>query len=41
MNWKVYLIILSNLKNKVDKSDINKLKPVPVELNKLNNVVKN
>ena len=29
------------LKNKVDKLDINKLVPVPVDLSKLSNVVKN
>ena len=32
---------LSNLKIKVDKLDINKLVPVPVDLSKLTNVVKN
>ena len=32
---------LSNLKSKVDKSDIGKLAPVPVDLGKLSNVVKN
>ena len=32
---------LSNLKSRVDKSDINKLPPVPVDLSKLTNVVKN
>ena len=32
---------LSNLKSKVDKLDIDKLAPVPVDLSKLSNVVKN
>ena len=32
---------LSNLKSKVDKLDIDKLVPVPVDLSKLSNVVKN
>ena len=32
---------LANLKTEVDKSDINKLATVPVDLNKLSNVVKN
>ena len=32
---------LSNLKSEVDKLDIVKLAPVPVDLNKLSNVVKN
>ena len=32
---------LTNLKNKVDKLDIDKLKPVPTVLSKLSNVVKN
>ena len=32
---------LSNLKSKVDKLDVDKLVPVPVDLNKLSNVVKN
>ena len=31
----------SNLKNKVDKLDIDKLKPFPVDLSKLSNVAKN
>ena len=33
INW-------ANLKTKVDKSDINKLAPVPTDLSKLSNVVK-
>ena len=32
---------LSNLKTEVDKLDIGKLVPVPVDLSKLNNIVKN
>ena len=32
---------LSNLKSKVDKSDVDKLVPVPVDLSKLSDVVKN
>ena len=32
---------LANLKTKVDKLDINKLAPVPVDLSKLSDVVKN
>ena len=32
---------LANLKTEVDKSDIDKLVPVPVDLSKLSNVVKN
>ena len=34
-------INLSNVKNKVDKLDVNKLVPVPVDLSKLTDVVKN
>ena len=32
---------LANLKSEVDKLDIDKLKPVPADLSKLSNVVKN
>ena len=32
---------LNNLKNKVDKLDVDTLVPVPVDLSKLNDVVKN
>ena len=32
---------VANLKNKVDKLDINKLAPVPVDLSKLSDLVKN
>ena len=34
-------INLENLKTKVDKLDIDKLAPVPTDLSKLSNVVKN
>ena len=34
-------INLANLKTKVDKLDIDKLAPVPTDLSKLSNVVKN
>ena len=34
-------INLSNLKNKVDKLDVDKLVSVPVDLSKLSDVVKN
>ena len=34
-------INLANLKSEVDKLDIDKLKPVPTDLSKLSNVVKN
>ena len=34
-------INLANLKPEIDKSDIDKLAPVPVDLNKLSDVVKN
>ena len=32
---------LANLKSEFDQSDIDKLMPVPVDLNKLSDVVKN
>ena len=32
---------LNNLKSKVDKLDVDKLVPVPVDLSKVNHVVKN
>ena len=32
---------LNNLKSKVDKLDVDKLVPVPVDLSKVNQVVKN
>ena len=35
------LNILNNLKSKVDKLDVDKLVPVPVDLIKLSDVVKN
>ena len=34
-------INLSNLKNKVDKLDIDKIVPVPADLSKLSNAAKN
>ena len=40
-NWKNAPTNLSNLKSKVDKADVDKLAPVPVDLSKLSNVVKN
>ena len=33
-------INLSNLKSKVDKLDFDKLVPIPVDLSKINNIVK-
>ena len=41
INQKFYLQNLPNLKNKVDKLGIDKLVPVPVDLSKSSNVVKN
>ena len=41
MNQKEVTSGLSNLKNNVDKLDVDKLVPVPTDLNKLNDVVKN
>ena len=38
---KNVLNILNNLKSKVDKLDVDKLVPVPVDLSKLSDVVKN
>ena len=35
------LTSLSNLKTKIDDSDVGKLKPVPVDLKKLSDVVDN
>ena len=40
INWKIYLKIQRNLKRKVEKVDVHKLVPVPVDLNKLIDVVK-
>ena len=37
----VLKIDLANLKSEVDKVDIDKLKPVPIDLSNLSNVVKN
>ena len=40
--WKIYLPAnLSNLKSKLAKLDVNKLVPVPIDLNKLCHIVKN
>ena len=41
MNWKIYQLNLSNLKSNVDKLDVDKLPFIPVDLNKLSDVVKN
>ena len=38
---KNILTNLSNLKSKVDKPDVGKLLPVPVDLSKLSDVIKN
>ena len=37
----MYQQVLSNLKSKVDKLDVDKLVPLPVDLSKLGDVVKN
>ena len=39
--YYIHSCILSNLKSKVDKLNIDKLAPVPVDLSKLSYVVKN
>ena len=36
IDWKMYQV--SDLKSKVDKFDVEKLLPVPVDLNKLNDL---
>ena len=41
INWKLLPTDLSNLKSKVNKLDVDKLVPVPVDLSKLSDVVKN
>ena len=41
INLKSLQTNLSNLKSKVDKLFIDKLAPVPVDLSKLSNVIKN
>ena len=41
INWKNVPINLSNLKNKADKFDVEKLVPVSVDLSKINDIVKN
>ena len=38
---KTVLTNISNLKSKVDKLDIDKLVPIPVDLSKISHVVKN
>ena len=40
VNWKIYLKIQRNLKRKVEKVDVHKLVPAPVDLNKLSDAVK-
>ena len=41
INWKNVPTNSSPLKSKVDKLDVNKLVPAPIDLNKLIDVVKN
>ena len=41
INWKNVPINLYHLKSKVDRIDVNKLVPAPIDLNKLIDVVKN
>ena len=41
MNWKNGPSNLSNFKSKVDKLDVDRLLPVPVDLIKLSHVMKN
>ena len=41
MIWKNVPSNLSNLKSKLDKLDVHKLVPIPVDLSKLSDVVKN
>ena len=36
-----FIVSLSNLKTKIDKLDVDKLVPVPVDLSKLSDIVKN
>ena len=40
INVEIYQLILSNLKSKVDKLNVDKLVPIPVDLSKLIDVVK-
>ena len=40
INWKNVATALSNLISKVDKLDVDKLVPVPVDLSKLSDLVK-
>ena len=37
----MYQLVLDSLKSKVDKSDADKLVPVPVDLSKLSDIVRN
>ena len=41
ISWKILLSNLSNLKGKVDKLDVDKLVPVPVDLSKLSELIRN
>ena len=41
ISWKTLLSNLSNLKGKVDKLDVDKLVPVPVDLSKLSELIRN
>ena len=41
INWKIYHTNARNLKRKLEKIDVYKLVPVPVDLDKLSDVVKN
>ena len=41
INWKFYELIEAIEKSKVDKLDVNKLVPLPTDLSKLNDAVKN
>ena len=40
INWKIYPSNLRNLTSKVDKLDVDKLVPIPVDLSKRSDVVK-
>ena len=41
VSWKILLSNLSNLKGKVNKLDVDKLVPVPVDLSKLSELIRN
>ena len=41
ISWKILLSNLSNLKGKADKLDVDKLVPVPVDLSKLSELIRN